>query len=183
MRSLYGSDVFADYERVGHELFRDGDRFQDRFIAADLFEEDADKSALVSTEGSWDVISIVMFLHIYDWETQIWACKRILKLLARKPGSMVVGALAGSTLPGEQVVKPPLVPEGQEKTIYRQSRETFVEMWSVVEKEEGVNLKVEVVYDDLEDRERRARESEGAEKKKNYFGAEQRRLYFTVEVI
>lgn len=134
LQSLYGSDIFPDYERAGHKLFCDADRFANRFIAADFFEEDADKSALVKTEGSWDFINIIMVLHIYDWATQIRACKRILKLLSRKPGSIVIGALAGSTQPGEQVVKPPLVPEGELMIVYRQSKETFVEMWRVVER-------------------------------------------------
>ena len=181
VQSLYGSDIFPDYEHAGHQLFRDGDRFTDRFIAADIFEEDVEKSGLVKTEGSWDFINIIMFLHIYDWPTQIQACKRILKLLSRKPGSMVIGAQTGSTQPGEQVVKPPLVAEGEYRTIYRHSDETFVEMWRLVGKEAGIDLKVDVVYDDQEDRERRAKEEEMGEKGKFFLGAEQRRLFFTVE--
>lgn len=183
MQSLYGSDIFADYERVGHELFRDSKRFQNRFIVADLFEEDANISALAKTEGSWDIISIIMFLHMYDWETQIWACKRILKLLSPKQGSMVIGAQTGSTQPGEQVVKPPLVAEGEQKSIYRQSKETFEEMWRVVGREEGVELRVEVVYDDQADREKRAEEERTGGKKKFFSGVEQRRLFFTVEIV
>lgn len=96
VQSVYGSDIFSDYERVSHELFRDADTFKGRFISADIFDEDIN-NALVKTEGTWDVINIVMFLHIFDWATQIRACKRIIKLLSRKSGSMVIGAQTGST--------------------------------------------------------------------------------------
>ena len=49
---LYGFDYFAEYEDAGHQLFRDADRFQGRFIAGDLFDESPD-SALEKTAGSW----------------------------------------------------------------------------------------------------------------------------------
>lgn len=182
VQSVYGSDIFPDYERVSHELFRDADTFKDRFISADIFDEDVNNK-LFKTEGTWDVVNIVMFLHIFDWATQVRACKQILKLLSRKPGSMVIGAQTGSTKPGEQVMKPPFVAEGEHKSVFRQSAETFKEMWKKVEQDEEVRLKVEVVYDDQEDRERRRKEEEAEGKKKFFSGSEQRRLFFTVEVV
>ena len=182
VQSVYGSDIFSDYEGVSHELFRDADTFKGRFISADIFDEDIN-NALVKTEGTWDVINIVMFLHIFDWATQIRACKRILKLLSRKSGSMVIGAQTGSTKPGEQVLKPPFVAEGEHRSVFRHNAETFTEMWKIVEQDEGVRLKVEVVYDDQEEREKRRKEEEAEGKKKFFSGLEQRRLFFTVEVV
>ena len=181
MEFLYGSDVFPDYERVGQELFHDAYTFKGRFISADLFADDAN-CALVKTEGTWDVVSIIMFLHIFDWATQIRACKRIIKLLARKPGSMVIGAQTGSTQPGEQIIKPPFVAEGEHKSVFRHSVETFTEMWKIVEQDEGIRLKVDVVYDDQEERETRIKE-EALGKKKFFSGLDQTRLFFTVEVV
>lgn len=172
VESLYGSDVFPDYERVGQELFHDADNFKGRFISADLFADDAD-NALVKTKGTWNFVSIVSFLHIFDWETQIRACKRIIKLLAQKPGSMVIGAQSGSTQPGEKILQPPFVAEGEHKSIFRQSVETFTEMWKIVEQDEGIRLKVDVVYDDEE-------EEEALGKKKYFSEPEQRGLFFTV---
>lgn len=182
VQSLYGSDIAHDYERVGHQLFRDGDRFTDRFIAADFFEEDAEKSGLAKTEGSWDFINIIMILHLFDWPTQIQACRRILKLLSRKPGSMVIGEQSGSTEPREYVLKPPMVAEGEHKTMYLHSDNTFIEMWRVVGREAGRVLKIEVVYDDQDDRDMRAKEEQMG-KKRFFSEAEQRFLFFTVEVV
>lgn len=182
LQSLYGLDIFPEYERMGHELFRDADTFQNRFIAADILGETVD-SKLAKTDGTWDVISINMFLHIFDWDTQVRTCRRILKLLSKKPGSMVIGVQTGSIEAGEHVLKPPYVEEGERKTVYRQSMETFTEMWKIVERDEGVELKVNVVYDEKTDRDRRAKEEETGEKKRFFSGPEERRLYFTVEVL
>lgn len=178
---LFGTDLFPEYEAIGHELFRDSDTFKGRFIAADLFDNSAE-SALAESAGTWDVVNIVMFLHIWDWDTQVVACKRILGLLSPKPGSMVIGAQTGSTQPGELVLKPPYVAEGEERRIYRHSLATFREMWVKVGKEEGVELKVEVDYDDQETRDTLAQEHEKGER--NFFfkpGPQERKLFFTIE--
>lgn len=175
MEFLYGCDVFPAYERVGQELFHDADTFKGRFIGADLCADDAD-NALVETEGTWDIISIVSFLHLFDWASQIRACKRILKLLAQKPGSMVIGAQNGSTQPGEQLTKPPFCAEGEHNSVFRQSVETFTQMWKIVEQDEGIRLKVDVVYGDKE-------EDEVLGKTKYFSGPDRRRLYYTVEMV
>ena len=182
---LYGSDFFAEYEAAGHQLFRDSDRFQDRFIAADLFDESSE-SALWKTAGSWDVINIIMFLHVYDWDTQMRACQQILKLLAKKKGSMVIGAQTGTTKAGEFHLKPPLVAEGESRTLFRHSKETFEQLWKTVADKEDVRLKIQVEYDDPQDREARAREEQERGKKQFFSGlnsgSEQRRLYFTITI-
>ena len=140
LQAVYGADLFADYERVGHALFRDANTFENRFIAGDLFDEDA-SSASRRTEGTWDVISVTMFLHVFDWDLQVRACKCILRMLSKKPGSLVIGAQTGSVKLGELVLKLPLVAEGERKTVFRQSSETFKQMWEVVGREEDVRLK------------------------------------------
>ena len=178
---LYGFDYFTEYEEAGHELFRDADRFQGRFIAGDLFDESSD-SALEKTAGSWDIVNVFMLLHMYDWATQVRACKRILKLLVKKRGSMVIGAQTGSVQAGDFHLKPPLVAEGEERTLFRQNLETFRQMWESVGADEGMRLKIEVEYDGQEEREARAREDREGGKQKFFSGSEQRRLFFTVTI-
>lgn len=178
---LYGSDYFAEYEDAGHQLFRDVKKFRNRFIAADIFDE-SPESALEKTSGSWNVINIIMFLHMYDWDTQLRACKRIMKLLTRKKGNMVIGAQTGSTQAGDIHLKPPIVAEGEDRTIFRQSLETFTQMWETAGRDEGVQLKIEAEYDDQKDREARAKEEQEGGKQKFFSGSEQRRLFFTVTI-
>lgn len=163
-------------------MFRDKDRFRARFLTADLFDETAD-GPLVKTEGTWNVVSIIMFLHIWDWDTQVRACKRILKLLVREKGSMIIGVQSGTTQPGELVLKPPYIAVGEEKSVYRHSKETFLDMWKIVGSDEGLELDVRVEYDDQQALERRAKEEESGERKSFFSGPEQRRLFFTIETL
>ncbi|KAI4114673.1 MAG: hypothetical protein LQ338_007971 [Usnochroma carphineum] len=164
-------------------MFRDADRFTDRFITADLFDDSAD-GLLAKTGGTWDVVNIIMFLHIWDRNTQYAACKRIVKLLKNQAGSMIIGAQTGSTEPGELVLKPPFVAEGEERSIYRHSVETFLDMWKEVEKELGVKLETKVDYDDPEGRKTLAEEEKSGER--SFFfkqSVEQRKLFFTVGIL
>ena len=181
VQALWGSDYFGEYEVAGQEFFRDKDRFQDHFIAVDLFDE-SPESGLMQTAGTWDIISIVMFLHVYDWNKQVQCCRRILKILSRSKGSMVIGAQTGATDAGELVLKPPFVAEGEERTVFRQNIDTFTRMWEEVGEEEGARLSIQVVYDDQADRERRAKEEQGDGKAKFFSGSTQRRLFFTVTI-
>ena len=181
LQALWGSDHFEQYEVAGQEFFHDKDRFQNRFIAADLLDESPD-SGLVQTEGTWDIINIVMLLHMYDWNKQVQCCRQILKLLSKNKGSMVIGVQTGATDAGEVVLKPPFVAEGEEGAVFRQNIDTFTRMWEEVGKEEGIQFDTQVVYDDPADRERRAKEQAGA-KEKFFTGATERRLYFTVTIV
>ncbi|KAK0506889.1 hypothetical protein JMJ35_010589 [Cladonia borealis] len=181
LEALWGSDYFAKYEGAGQEFFRDKDRFQNRFIAADLFDESPD-SGLVPTAGTWDVISIVMFLHMYDWNRQVQCCRQILKLLSKSKGSMVIGAQTGAIDAEEVVLKPPYVAEGEERTVFRHNIKTFTRMWQEVGNEVGVQLDISVVYDHQADRERRVKEEQGGGKDKFFSGATHRRLCFTVTI-
>lgn len=172
--NIYGSDIFPDYERVGHALFRDESTFQGRFISADLFDEAAD-APLAKTRGTWDIINIIMFLHVFDRKDQVRSCQRILGLLSEAPGSMIVGAQTATTKPGEHVLKPPFVAEGEHKSIYRQSRETFRTMWEEIGQDLGVKLDIWAEYEETKD------EGQKGDEEKFFTGDEQRRLFFVVE--
>ena len=171
---LYGSDIFPEYETAGYELWRDQVKFRDRFIQADVFDQ-RPEGALVKIEGTWDVISIFMFLHVWDLQDQIRACKRIMQILSPKPGSWVIGAQTGSIAPREFPLRPPFVAPGQEKTVYRHSVETFKQMWEDVAKSEGLNLDIWAEYETTPD----ARQRGGG--KMLFGGDDNRRIYFLVK--
>ena len=149
---LYRSDIFSDFEQAGTMLFRDEEKFAGHFIAADLLVEDAADSVgeLLKTEGTWDVVSALILLHIWDYKTQVAACKRILKLVGLEKGSLLIGASTGFVKPGEEWYRPLLVL--QERSIYRHSNETFVQMWNKVEGELSIKVKVQCTYDDARER-------------------------------
>ena len=180
---LYGADLFPEYEALGHELFRDADKFQDRFITADLFH-DSKEGGLTITKGTWNVVSIVMFLHIWDWDTQVAACKRILGLLKREKGSMIIGAQTGSTQPGHLELKPPYVAQGEERRIFRHNLETFAQMWDQIKDQEGVELKMQVEYDSQQARDILVKEHESGERGFFFQPSDaERKLFFSVELL
>lgn len=175
MESLFGSDIFPAYESVGQALFKDAETFKNRFIAGDLFDQSSE-SALAQTEGTWDVIVIIMFLHVFNWKDQVKACGRILNLLSTKPGSIIIGAQTATTKPGEQNLVPPFVKPGEHKSVFRQSRETFTQMWEGAGKDKGIPLKIWAEYEAVQPK------VEGGTKEEKFFtGDEQRRLFFVVE--
>jgi len=115
------------------------------FILGDIFDENPD-SSLMKTRGTWDVINAIMFLHQFDWNQQVEICSGMLKLLKPKAGSMVIGAQTGSTQSGEVTIKAPFLKEGNEKKVYRHSKDSFRKMWEQVAESEGVKLEVWVEY-------------------------------------
>jgi len=174
MESLFGSDIFPAYEAAGHALFNDVSTFTNRFIAGNIFDV-SPQNALVRTQGTWDVIVIYMFLHVFDLDDQTRACGRILDLLSLKPGATVIGAQTATIKPGEQKLSPPFVNPGEHKSVYRHSRETFGKMWAGVGKSKGVDLKIWAEYEALQP------EVSGTGDQKRFFtGSEQRRLFFTI---
>ncbi len=183
--SLYCSDVFAEYENVDHALFRDASVFTEgHFIAADLLDADSTGNQLESTEGTWDVIAISMFLHIWDLKTQGEACKRILKLLKRREGSLVIGSQTGNEQPHESPLKPPFIAEGKERSLYRHYLDSFRRMWMDVGDEVGMRLDVQVDYAKQEGTHELVGEGAVEKGKQKFFmGAQERRLVFVVKVL
>lgn len=179
---LYGVDVFPEYEGLGHYFFRDADRFKGRYITGDLFSDDPEDT-LVKSRGTWDIIETVMFLHIWDWDLQVAAGKRLLRLLKPNTG-MIVGEQTGSTESQHIELKPPHTAMGEERKIFRHNLDSFRQMWDQIQKEEGIPVKVEAEYDSHTERSKLIKESEAGER--TFFfppsGVEVK-LFFTIELL
>ncbi|KAI9876369.1 MAG: hypothetical protein M1830_006663 [Pleopsidium flavum] len=174
---LLGVDVFPDFEAVGHDFFRDADRFAGRFVAADIFST-AD-SALARTKGTWDVVASCMFLHSFDWAGQVAACKKMVELAAG-PGSWIMGGMTANVHAREQVLKPPFVPEGVKRSVFMHSKESFGRLWDEVKKDTRVEVKVWAEYEEGESESKEANE-QGAG---NLFGnSEQKLLWYMIEML
>lgn len=192
---LFGVDIFPAFEAVGHALFRDAETFTNCFASADIFSPSS-SSPLVQTRGTWQIITSCMFLHSFDWAGQAAACKAMLQLAATsksKPTSnsnsnsksWILGGLTASTHAREQELKPPFVPEGVKRSVYLQSRESFLRLWDEVKDatatEMGVEFNVWAEYDEGESESKKANEGSAGK----LFGGEgeQKLLWFWVEVI
>lgn len=88
--NLYGSDLQQAFLDLGHELFLDESKLpKSQLISGDILDPKC--RLLVEMKGELDIIYISLFIHVFDWEQQITVAKHMLQLLARKPGSMIVG--------------------------------------------------------------------------------------------
>ena len=59
---------------LGFELFRDRQKMSAKFIQANLFVSTFDLDQL---KGKMDIILVCQLLHLFDWEQQITAIKKM----------------------------------------------------------------------------------------------------------
>lgn len=180
---VYGSDLLAGYEGVGHALFRDEDKLKGHFIQSDILDQAPD-SPLAKTRGTWDVVNINMFLHGFVWDEQVSACKSILKLLKPEPGSLVMGMQSASTKCGAVTFGAPFLPEGEEREIFVHDTDSFTKMWEDIGKSEGVELKIAASYQaklELGKAPDGSKQTKRAPFFPNTEGGEQRRMCFSIE--
>lgn len=148
LEKLYASDVFPQYEDLSYALWRDKDSFPHHFLADDVLADNESflKGTLMTKlgPGQTDIIAINMFLHLFDYENQLRVATRILRLLSHRPGSLILGSQAGVRPPMEQPLKPPFdkTANGETRTIYRHSPDSFIDLWKRAGAFAGVPIRV-----------------------------------------
>ncbi|KAI4139036.1 MAG: hypothetical protein LQ341_004395 [Variospora aurantia] len=187
--NLYASDLFPEYEELAYDLWRDHDKLPSgHFFADDILADNASfTSGLLMTHlgpASVDIITITMFLHLFNYENQLRVATRILHLLSHRPGSMILGSQAGSIDFGEHPLKPPFHrgEAGVKRTVFRHNPESFERLWREAGQAMGVPLQVSAVLQAPTDFLAAADSSfDLAFKKRRYLTrSETRRLYFSV---
>ncbi|KAI4090310.1 MAG: hypothetical protein L6R37_007903 [Teloschistes peruensis] len=187
--NLFASDLFPEYEELAWDLFRDRDKIPPGHFFADniLAENEIFTSGPLMARlgpGQVDIITITMFLHLFNYENQLKTATRILRLLSQKPGSIILGSQAGSIDFGEQTLKPPFhrSEDGSRRTVYRHNPESFERLWKEAGKVTGVPLKVSAVLQSPTDFLFAADSSfDYSVKKRRYLTrSETRRLYFSI---
>lgn len=136
---LVGLDKFAELNQLGYELFRDRDKLSLQFHERDIMDDAADWGSL---ESQFSFVHMTSFLHIWNWEGQLKAAKRVAKLT--RPGSIIVGSGLGSREGGEF---PYLDGDG---TNFRQSEETFQQLWEEAGQATGSIWDVKATFKVLE---------------------------------
>jgi SAM-dependent methyltransferase len=76
--NVYGSDLKKDFWEIGYDLFLDKSSLKTKFIEADIFDAE---SNLKELDGKLDIVHAASFLHLFDWDGQIKAAKRLIELL------------------------------------------------------------------------------------------------------
>lgn len=171
--NLYGTDLISGYEEAGFRLFNDRDRFKNHFFAADILSNDED-SHLIRRRGEWNILTASLFLHVFNLPSAKVACRRMLDLAAG-PGSWIVGVQTASIEPGELKIGPPFVKEGETRTTYRHSKETFAQMWKEVAMDAGKKIEIWAEYDE--------ESLEGVAAERYFSGTHVRDMWFWIVVL
>ncbi len=134
--NTYGSDLWGDYFPVSYELFKDKDRLQTTFIAADVLD---DASPLTELAGQMNIIYTGDFFHLFNLETQEKVASRIVQLLAPQPGSLLIGRQSGGDVPGEHS----RAGDTSGRTHFRHNPQSWQELWDRVGERTGSRWSVE----------------------------------------
>lgn len=133
--NLYGAELFQELHDTGYNLFLDRNRFKANMYQADIFDPER---PLKELEGRMDIVYVGLFLHQFDWEGQIRAGERIVRLMKDVPGVMIVGRQIGSTEAGL------VLTGGKDGTIsYRHNLESFRKYWSEMGEKTGTQWRVD----------------------------------------
>jgi hypothetical protein len=183
--SIYGADILPGFRDAGYLLFQDRDRLDEsHFIVGNIF---SDTDELARTRKTWDIVHIAMFLHIFSLADQETAARKTLELLKPVPGSTIIGTQTGSLDAGELKLQPPFCLPGEDKTVYRQSRETLKAMFERAAKAVGIDVVVWAEYDEDDVRRRAAERKENGQEwersNRVFAGEKERVIFFRVDVV
>ena len=125
---LYGADLRLEFLELGYELFQDKGSLKAHFLEGDIFEEDDEAEGgkeLSKLNGKIDIIYAAAFLHLFDWEEQVRAGTRMVRLMTEN--SLVFGWQLGTTKPGSRARH-----SDKSRTRYDHDPDSFQKLWDVI---------------------------------------------------
>lgn len=90
-QNMLAVDKQSHLWELGYELFQDKEKMRAKFIQGDFLQ--MDDGALKGIKKKVDVVIAAQFLHLFSWEGQVMAIKKIVGL--SKPGTVLVGYQQG----------------------------------------------------------------------------------------
>ena len=122
--SLYGAELRQDFIELGYELFKDRETLQSTFLVGDLFTGKHFRE--LEEAGGVDVVYAASIFHLFDWGQQVKVAERVVGLLKKRKGSVVLGRQRGNNTPMEYEHR-----TNQGGTMFRHNEESWREMWRV----------------------------------------------------
>ena len=123
--SLYGAELRPEFIELGYELFKDKETIQSTFLVGDLFTGENFRN--LEEAGGVDVVYAASIFHLFDWGQQVKVAERVVGLLKKRKGSVVLGRQRGNRTPTEYEHR-----TNQGGTMFRHNEESWREMWRVV---------------------------------------------------
>lgn len=97
-------------------------------------------------DGRVDIVHIASFLHLFNWEGQVRACNRLVRLLNPTPGRVVLGRQRWNVEPAEYAHR-----TNDGGTMYRHDERSWKNLWERVSSETGTTWAVKGDLMDTED--------------------------------
>ena len=141
--NTYASDLKTQFWDMGYELFLDKSSLKTTFVEADIFD---DKSGLQELAGKFDIVHAASFFHLFDWDGQIAAAKRVVELMNPESNALIIGRQAGRAEAGDFTAQ-----VEQTKSRYWHNPASWTKLWEQVGAETGTQWKVEADFDDKAD--------------------------------
>lgn len=141
--NTYASDLKAQFWDIGYDLFLDKSSLKTTFIEADVFD---DTSGLQQLAGKLDIVHAASFFHLFDWDGQVAAAKKIVGLLNPASDSLVLGRQAGRAEAGDFTSE-----VERTKNRFWHNPESWAKLWKQVGDETGTEWKVQAEFDDRVD--------------------------------
>lgn len=99
--NVFGIELEKKFIDYGYELFRDEQKIpHSTWFIEDMLQPDFGPE-LASHQSRVDIVNASSFFHLLGRDDQLTAARKIIKLLKRRQGSMLVGRHAGNIEPGE----------------------------------------------------------------------------------
>lgn len=130
--NLYACDLRRQFLDLGYDLYGDTETLKAHIFATDIFQ---DGGRLEEMEGKMDFLHVRFFLHMFNWEKQVEACKRMVKLLKAVRGAMILGSQTAN-VKGHQVNHPAV------GDLWRHDETSFKKMWELVGQATGTRWSV-----------------------------------------
>ncbi|KAH7068255.1 hypothetical protein BKA63DRAFT_423186 [Paraphoma chrysanthemicola] len=143
--NVFASDVKKEFWDIGQDLFLDKDSLNVKFISADALDFDSDLKEL---DGKLNLVLAHSFFHLFSWDDQIKAAKRVVQLLKPEPGVMVFGRQGAKPDAGS------FAKINKVHTAYWHNVESWEKLWKQVGEETGTqwDVKSSLGEEDLSNR-------------------------------
>lgn len=133
-QNMYAVDLSSDFWELGYVLFKDRERLDAKLIVADVLASDDGNGDLEALKAKVDIIHAGSFFHLFDWDSQVEALKRLVSLTRK--GALMVGHQTG-----RKPAKSTLI--GGQPRFYHDEK-SWRNMWTEVGKVTGTTWELEV---------------------------------------